>query len=136
MQKNMTFFNDVSGEIEGHIIALEEMIEFWWIDHPDLGLIDGRWDTITHYVDVSSEMPIVRLRPEIIAGPSMLIMAADRDHSIVISGLPIPCTVTVDGNAYTIDDGEFEFTTDTTGTYKISVEAFPYIPTSWEVTAV
>lgn len=52
----------------------------------------------------------------------------------VISGLPIPCAVTVDGEAATIDDGTLEITGDMTGEYVIRFVQWPYVETETRVT--
>lgn len=128
-------YNRQSGEIIGHFICPDYMLDLniqnipeWQGSIEYTGIIDGG----THYFDLINT---IRLRPEILAEPNKLTMAADNVDSIIIAGLPIPCTVAVDGAEYLVDDGEFEFTTDVSGIYKIAVESFPYIPKSWEVTA-
>lgn len=92
-------------------------------------MVDGNY----YYFDLINT---IRPRPEITAELNKTTMTADNIDSIILASLPIPCTIKVDDTAYTVDDGEFEFTTDTAGAYKITVEVFPYIPKSWEVTAV
>lgn len=51
-----------------------------------------------------------------------------------ISGLPQPCTATIDGQSQEVLDGEIEVVADLPGTYLVRIEAFPYIPVELEVT--
>jgi hypothetical protein len=48
------------------------------------------------------------------------------DGGFVVSGLPVPCVVAVDGTAYTVDDGAFEFETPIRSTFKITIDSWPY----------
>lgn len=49
-----------------------------------------------------------------------------------LSGLPIPCVVTVEGKSYTVGDGSAEFDFNLPGTYEILVKAVGY--RDWKVT--
>ena len=49
-------------------------------------------------------------------------------EEIVVEGLPTPCTIRIDGEAYTIEDGSAELTFDVAGTYKIELDTWPYMP--------
>lgn len=51
-----------------------------------------------------------------------------------LSGLPVPCVVTVDGETYTVDDGVFEFETPIRSTFKITIDSWPYRTWRGEVT--
>jgi len=91
-------------------------------------------DMKTQYLDVDIDMVVNR--PQISAEPDKLVFNADGVDSVIISGLPNPCTIKVGGDEYFVDDGEFEFTVDVVGNYNIECTAFPNIPTSWEIEAV
>lgn len=52
---------------------------------------------------------------------------------MTIDDLPIPCTVTVDGEKHTIDDGTLTITPHVVADYSLTFEAFPYIPATMEV---
>lgn len=43
-----------------------------------------------------------------------------------LSMLPVPSTVTVDGETYEVDDGVFEFETPIRSTFKVTIDAWPY----------
>jgi hypothetical protein len=46
----------------------------------------------------------------------------------VLTGLPNPSTVTINGTAYTVTDGELDMTFPNAGTYAIAVTSpFPYL---------
>jgi len=63
-------------------------------------------------------------------------LTADGIDTCVLSELVSECKVSVDKIDYIVTDGVFEFSTDLPGVYKIRVEAFPYLPKEWEVTAI
>lgn len=77
----------------------------------------------------------ITARPLITATINKNTITADDTDTAIISTLPTPCTVTVDDDVYEVDDGVFEFTVDTPGTYIIKAECFPYQPKEWEVIA-
>jgi hypothetical protein len=50
----------------------------------------------------------------------------------VLSNLPNPSTVTINGTAYTVTDGELDMTFPNAGTYAITVSSpFPYLDASF-----
>ena len=53
---------------------------------------------------------------------------ADGSDTVTISGLPIPCSVTVNGQTVTVDDGTLELTFDLPGDYPVKLTADGYIP--------
>ena len=63
-------------------------------------------------------------------------MAADGTAEIVLSTLPIPCTVYVDGAAVVVEDGSLEFSTEAIGEYKIRVNEAAYLEKEWIINAV
>lgn len=52
----------------------------------------------------------------------------------VISGLPVPCEITIEGQTYECTDGTAEIETNVPGTYKVQVKAWPYQDAVIEVT--
>jgi hypothetical protein len=49
-------------------------------------------------------------------------------NGTVLTGLPNPSTVTINGTAYTVTDGELDMTFPNAGTYAIAVTSpFPYL---------
>ena len=63
-------------------------------------------------------------------------VAADGTAEIVLSTLPIPCTVYVDGAAVVVEDGSLEFSTEAIGEYKIQVNEAAYLEKEWIINAV
>ena len=63
-------------------------------------------------------------------------VAADGTAEIVLSTLPIPCTVYVDGAAVVVEDGSLEFSTEAIGEYKIRVNEAAYLEKEWIINAV
>jgi hypothetical protein len=61
---------------------------------------------------------------------------ADGAAEIVLSGLPIPCTVYVDDTPIIVDDSTFEFSADAVGTYQIRLDEIDFSPETWTVTAI
>ena len=88
-------------------------------------------DAATQYV---SEGEVVA-REELTATWNAETVTADGSE-IVLSGLPIPCTVYVDGEAVIVDDGSLEFSADTAGEYNVRVDEAAYLEKEWLINAV
>ena len=86
----------------------------------------------THYV-LDDE---VTEKTELSATWSAETVAADGTAEIVLSTLPIPCTVYVDGAAVVVEDGSLEFSTEAIGEYKIRVNEAAYLEKEWTINAV
>lgn len=64
-------------------------------------------------------------------------VAADGVAEIVLSGLPVPCTVLIDyEHSVEVTDGSLEFTADAPGTYSVVVDEVAYIRQEWTVDAI
>jgi hypothetical protein len=81
--------------------------------------------------DVSPEWEAVRRRP-LPATLSKDTIRADDSDAAVISGLPVPCTVTIDGTPYEVTDGEMRITSPMPAVYEITIEHWPHLP--WTAT--
>ena len=86
----------------------------------------------THYV-LDGE---VTEKSELSATWSAETVAADGTAEIVLSTLPIPCTVYVDGAAVVVEDGSLEFSTEAIGEYKIRFNEAAYLEKEWIINAV
>ena len=67
-----------------------------------------------HYITASDEL---KERPRI----ALTVSGA------FISGLPAPCTCTVNGRAYEVDEESMEFESPCPGRYELKFEKWPYI---------
>lgn len=101
----------------------------------NIGVVENITDvgSITHYHDLINT---IRVRPAITAEPNKTTITADGTDIFILTGLPIPCTITVDESEYQVGDGEFGFPTTLAGTYTVKASQFPYIDKSWEVIAI
>tara|TARA_A100001037_G_C14860273_1_gene504867 strand:- start:177 stop:575 length:399 start_codon:yes stop_codon:yes gene_type:complete len=124
-----------SGKITGYFeytpdVSLDE-IRGLYSDTSFIQVNNGT-DTTTKYV-LDGE---VADRTELNATWDAETVAADGTAEIVLSGLPVPCTVYVDGNAVAVDDGSLEFSADVPGEYKVRVDEAAYLEQEWTVNAV
>ena len=55
---------------------------------------------------------------------------------MTLSGLPIPCNISINGTAFDVKDGLLEMTTLLPGDYVIRAEAFPFVDWEGKVTAL
>ena len=55
-------------------------------------------------------------------------------NDCTLIGLPVPATLHIDGETYTVDDGEAELDFILPGTYRLRVEAWPFKDWEGEVT--
>jgi hypothetical protein len=84
-------------------------------------VLEGQANDATQYIDMTTHT--VSDKPQIVPVPSKITLVADGIDSIIITGLPVPCTVIFDGTRYDVPDGVFEFTVNLPGDYSIKVEA-------------
>lgn len=88
------------------------------------GLIEGYHNPISRYVD--TEAVVVIERPDNPSVANKTDMLADGVDIVEITNVPAGSSVSIDGQgAWQVDDGAFEFSTDTAGTYKVTVDSFP-----------
>jgi len=123
-----------TGEILRWGDTQSEALAFWHENSTNgvlLAPIEGISEA-SHFVQ-SGEL-ILRQEMELLISATTLI--ADSSDSISVRNLPIPSVIKIDNNSYEVPDGEFEFTTDLAGTYKIKAESFPYLDKEWEVVAI
>lgn len=86
----------------------------------DESYIEGTCNDVTQYV----------LNNVLTDKPSMDTILTDN----IITGLPVPSTVSVDGQVFSVSDGVLEFTIDQVGTYEIICEAVNYLPMTYQAT--
>lgn len=99
-------------------------------------IIHGEGNDAAHYVDLKQPQPVIRPRPHQSAAQDKAELVADGKDVVVFSGLPVPCTVHIGEHRYVVEDGELEWGTLLPGTYRVRVEAFPYLDWETEVIAV
>ncbi len=75
----------------------------------------------------------VMKRPNFSAVVSSAQAPADNASEIVISNLPIPTTILIDGESYEVADGKIVLTSDVPAKYKLAADQWPYLPWSIEV---
>jgi hypothetical protein len=104
---------------------------------PDVGdgnaLIEAEGSEPQMFFVVDGE---VHERAQISASWSKTEIAADGVDTAVLSALPNPCTVNIDGETHVILGGALEFTALAPGVYRIFIDEVAYRPRFWEITAV
>lgn len=65
-------------------------------------------------------------RPVLAAVLSTTTIRADDRDAAVLSGLPVPCTVTIDGVAHEVTDGELAIRSPMPATYEIAIDHWPF----------
>ena len=63
-------------------------------------------------------------------------VAADGTAEIILSTLPTPCIVYIDGEAVSVEDGSLEFSTSAVGHYHIRVDEPAFLEKEWIINAV
>lgn len=132
-----TVYDNTTGMLLGLLCCPDHLLDTNESQLPvwqSLTRYSGNFDGSYYYYHFETNM--ILPRPKNPAVISSLTLNPDGLDVVVISGLPVPCTLTVEGSSYEVTDSEFEFTADMPGAYKITAEAFPYLPLEWEVTAV
>lgn len=85
----------------------------------------------THYVKDGAIAP----RRPLGASWSREEVVADGVDEAVLSPLPIPCTVHVDGRPVDVDDGSFELACSEAGEYHVAVDEPGWLMQEWTITA-
>jgi len=62
-------------------------------------------------------------------------VTSDGVDEAILSPLPVPCTVYLDDSPITVEDGSFEFTADSAGSYRVTVVAPAWLAKTWMVDA-
>jgi hypothetical protein len=95
---------------------------------PEIGLYSGFVDGETHYFQ--SNEPIKR--PDNTSTISENTVIANDFDIIQLSNIPVPSKIYINNDSYDVIEEIVELTFGTPGTYKLRIEAFPYLP--WEET--
>ncbi|NDW04084.1 hypothetical protein [Jiella pacifica] len=81
----------------------------------------------------------LRNRPYLPASLDRQTIAADGQDEARLTGLPVPCDVTITGpdgrSILTVEDGELALTADVAATYAIAIDHWPHLPWRAEVIA-
>lgn len=93
-------------------------------------------DALTAYMTQVDGVWEQRQKQELTASWSALSVEADGTSEIVLSPLPIPCTVYLDGNVVVVEDGSLEFSTEAVGFYKVMINEPAYLQKEWTINAV
>ena len=109
----LTFYDPETGEITGHTIANQQTINLTKFALTDRYMIDGKHDGNTMYVKDGQAVERPVMQPQVLG--------------TAIANLPIPCTLTVNGQQHECDDGVADFEFDQPGTYTIAISSWPYI---------
>lgn len=83
------------------------------------------------YVDVKHRT--VKPRP-VLAGFDKTEIVADGKDYATLRGLPIPCTVYVDGVPFVIEAGVMTLSSKYRATYTVEIDQFPYMPFQGKLT--
>lgn len=98
-----------------------------------LGYIEGVFSGETHWYNLN--LKAVVERPQMSCPVTIPAVVANGIDAATITNLPVPCTVTVDGQSFEVDDGTVEMTFDEPGKHTITLSAWPYLDRTVEITA-
>jgi hypothetical protein len=96
--------------------------------------VPGSYDRNTHYIDLSGPTPEPRARPAMPVTQDKASIGVN--EPMTLAELPVPCRVTIGPATYDVPDGTLEWSSPMPATYKIKVEAFPYLDWEGEVKVV
>ena len=97
--------------------------------------MEGIADDRTEFVDTYNYYQVAK-KLAIPVECSKINLAADGVDEVKITNIPNPGAVIVNGFRSEVVDGVFEFSVDLPGEYEVVVQAFPYLPAVFEVTAI
>ena len=111
----ITTYDPVTGEIDSTYSGRGDYV--YAAVPEDREYVEGQFSPYTHYYDNGmKERPV--MAPTVVG--------------LIITGLPVPCSLTTYETTYEITDGEAELSYDLAGEYQVEVKAFPHL--DWEVT--
>ena len=118
---NYTRYNPDTGVLLSNAVMPEEMRE-----QSTLSYVEGHYDIQTEYYDIATETVKPRIE---LTGTSINGTTFNQGDTVIISGLPIPCTLNVRGfGMVDVDDGSLEIdTTDAAGEYAVIFKQMPYL---------
>jgi hypothetical protein len=99
-----------------------------------LGVIDGNCDIDKSYIDIY-DYYVLKSKTESPATIDKTTIPANSIDTCIISNVPNPSTVTIASTSEIVTDGEFEFTIDLPGIYKVKIESVAYLDKTFTVTA-
>jgi hypothetical protein len=112
----ITLYDPLTGRIQTTGVVSQGTYE---IDQPK---VDGHYEDATHYIDLETKQAMERLScPATLSGS-------------VLSSLPTPCKITINGKAYDCVDATATLSFPQPGVYTITVTAYPYLDGHFEVT--
>lgn len=111
--KSVSYYNTQTGSIVSTLIGSEYEIR---MNNPEgCDYIEGYYDYRTHYVSdgraIEKKKMVVKIEGN------------------VILNLPNPTYVSVEGQQYVVDDGDFEFTSNLPGPYRVILNSPKFLET-------
>ncbi len=95
--------------------------------------IESAGRPFSHYVTSSSPRAVLERSP-LNATWDKVAIDADGIDTATLSGLPVPCDVSLDGEVHTISDGTFELSVTSPGTYIVIVSEVEFLEQQWSIT--
>lgn len=95
--------------------------------------IEGDKTAATHYINEQGSPQIKGFHS---ASFSDLVVDADGESEIVLSTLPIPCKLIINGDIVIVDDGSLEFSSSVQGPFRVSCDHPHYYYKDWLIHAV
>lgn len=108
---------------------------FGGIDHaPDIGFeVDERIDIETYCWDLDKNEKKLKKKMDLKINKKDVI--ADGEDTIIITDLPNPTSIYIDGQILVVEDGTFEFTLDAPGKHKMKIITGLDLPEEIEINA-
>lgn len=111
---------DLDGRIEEYGDCPQDMVLYQGQGRPVVAG-SGHWDT--HWVERGTDTVTVMPRPD---NPAAC-------EGLQLTGLPVPCTVLINGQAYACGQDAVTLDFPHPGKYAVTVRAFPYLDATFEV---
>jgi len=134
MHRTYQCYDPKTGRIFSTVTVSEDIAEH--MQAQGEALIEGDGNDLEHFIDVSISPPKIRERPKQTTRQDKTHIKADGEDMMTLSGLPIPCNISINGTAFDVKDGLLEMTTLLPGDYVIRAEAFPFVDWEGKVTAL
>lgn len=130
--KNGIIYNNLTGKIHSLVTAANPKSLAIQEVPNDHSMLKGA-ATFDQYVDIDNL--VVMDKTEILAVWDKTFILSDNSDVAVLSSLPIPCVITIDGRGHDVLDGTLELSVDTQGDYHVYVDHPHYILKNWIINA-
>ncbi len=126
-QLQYTGYNNITGELGGVSLYNQTNIMELMSANSELGFIEGAYNSLTQYIDVSNEIHVLVERPIMPVVLDKTTLIGDGVDFFTIIGVSTGAWLLIEDMLNDYADGtDIEITLDMSGVHRLRIELFPY----------